>query len=69
MVEDESIFVHDILIRRRMWTSKEIRPIVVTSVSHQKTYMYLVQLPFMVSNYLDSTKRLISILSFHTFEN
>jgi transposase len=40
MVEDESIFVHDILIRRRMWTSKGIRPIVVTTISNQKTYVF-----------------------------
>jgi len=40
MVEDESIFVHDILIRRRMWTSKGIHHIVVTTVSHQKTYLF-----------------------------
>ena len=41
MVEDESIFVHDILIRRRMWTPKGIRPIVVTVTgSHQKTYVF-----------------------------
>jgi transposase len=40
MVEDESIFVHDILIRRRMWTSKGIRPIVLTTISNQKTYVF-----------------------------
>ena len=40
MVEDESIFVHDALIRRRMWTPKGIRPIVVTTGSHQKTYVF-----------------------------
>ena len=28
LVEDESIFVHDALIRRRMWTPEGIRPIV-----------------------------------------
>jgi hypothetical protein len=40
VVEDESIFVHDALIRRRMWTPKGIRPIVVTTGSHQKTYVF-----------------------------
>jgi hypothetical protein len=40
MLEDESIFVHDTLIRRRMWTPKGIRPIVVTTGSHQKTYVF-----------------------------
>ena len=40
MVEDESVFLHDALIRRRMWTPKGIRPIVVTTGSHQKTYVF-----------------------------
>jgi len=40
LVEDESIFVHDALIRRRMWTPEGIRPIVVTTGSHQKTYVF-----------------------------
>jgi len=40
MVEDESVFLHDALIRRRMWTLKGIRPIVVTTGSHQKTYVF-----------------------------
>ena len=40
MVEDESIFVHDALIRRRMWTPEGIRPIVVTTGSHQKTCVF-----------------------------
>jgi DDE superfamily endonuclease len=40
VVEDESIFVHDALVRRRMWTPKGIRPIVVTTGSHQKTYVF-----------------------------
>jgi len=35
LVEDESIF-----IRRRMWTPEGIRPIVVTTGSHQKTYVF-----------------------------
>ncbi|MGA7042291.1 MAG: transposase, partial [Nitrososphaeraceae archaeon] len=41
MVEDESVFLHDALIRRRMWTPKGILPIVVTVTgSHQKTYVF-----------------------------
>ena len=40
VVEDESVFLHDALIRRRMWTPKGIRPIVVTTGSHQKTYVF-----------------------------
>ena len=40
MVEDESIFVHDALVRRRMWTPEGIRPMVVTTGSHQKTCVF-----------------------------
>jgi transposase len=40
MVEDESIFIHDALIRRRMWTPEGKRPIVVTTGSHQKTCVF-----------------------------
>jgi hypothetical protein len=36
VVEDESIFVHDALIRR-IWTPKVIRPIMTVTESHQKT--------------------------------
>ena len=38
-VEDESIFVHDALIRR-MWTPKGKRPIVTVTGSHQKTCVF-----------------------------
>jgi len=38
-VEDESIFVHDTLIRR-MWTPKGIRPIMTVTESHQKIYVF-----------------------------
>ncbi|MGB6628341.1 MAG: transposase, partial [Nitrososphaeraceae archaeon] len=40
MVEDESVFLHDALIRRRMWTPKGIRPIVTVTGSHQKTCVF-----------------------------
>ena len=40
VVEDESIFVHDALIRRKMWTPEGKRPIVVTTGSHQKTCVF-----------------------------
>jgi transposase len=40
VVEDESIFVHDALIRRKMWTPTGIRPIIVTTGSHQKTCVF-----------------------------
>ena len=40
MVEDESVFLHDALIRRRMWTPEGKRPIAVTTGSHQKTCVF-----------------------------
>jgi hypothetical protein len=40
IVEDKSIFVHDALIRRKMWTPEGKRPIVVTTGSHQKTCVF-----------------------------
>ena len=39
VVEDESIFIHDILIRR-MWTPEGKRPIVTVTGSHQKTCVF-----------------------------
>ena len=36
VVEDESIFIHDALIRRKMWTPEVRRPV----VSHQKTCVF-----------------------------
>jgi hypothetical protein len=39
-VEDKSIFIHDTLIRRRMWTPEGIRPIVTVTGSHQKTCVF-----------------------------
>jgi transposase len=38
-VEDESIFVHDTLIRK-MWTPEGKRPIVITTGSHKKTCIF-----------------------------
>jgi transposase len=38
-VEDESIFIHDALIRR-MWTPEGKRPIVTVTGSHQKTCVF-----------------------------
>ena len=68
MVEDESVFLHDALIRRRMWAPEGKRPIVVTTGSHQKTCVFGT-LHSMEDNYSDSTIPLTSIPSFHTFEN
>lgn len=39
-VQDESIFVHDVLVRRKLWTSKGSRPIVTTTGSHEKTCVF-----------------------------
>ena len=39
-VEDESIFIHDALIRRRMWTPEGIRPIVTVTGSHQRICVF-----------------------------
>ena len=39
-VEDESIFIHDVLIRRKMWTPQQIRPTVTITGSHQKTCVF-----------------------------
>ena len=38
-VEDQSIFIHDALIRR-MWTPTGKRPIVTVTGSHQKTCVF-----------------------------
>ena len=40
VVEDESIFVHDAVVRKRMWAPKEMHPIVVRTGSHQKTCVF-----------------------------
>jgi transposase len=40
VVEDESIFIHDAVVRRRMWVPEGKRPIVVTTGSHQKTCVF-----------------------------
>ena len=39
VVEDESIFIHDALVRR-MWVPEGKRPIVITTGSHQKTHVF-----------------------------
>jgi hypothetical protein len=40
VVEDESIFIHDGVVRRRMWVPEGKCPIVVTTGSHQKTFVF-----------------------------
>ena len=39
-VEDESIFIHNVLIRRKMWTPQGVRPTVTITGSHQKTCVF-----------------------------
>lgn len=39
-VKDESIFIHDVLIRRKMWTPKGLPPTVTITDSHQKTRVF-----------------------------
>src|SRR3990170_4060897 len=39
-VEDESIFVHDALIRRKLWLPRGVRPVVTTTGSHQRTCVF-----------------------------
>ena len=39
-VQDESIFVHDVLVRRKLWLPIGIRPIVTSTGSHQKTCVF-----------------------------
>jgi DDE superfamily endonuclease len=39
-VQDESIFVHDTLVRRKLWLPKGIRPMVTVTGSHQKTCVF-----------------------------
>ena len=40
VVEDESIFIHDAIVRRRMWVPEGKRPIVVATGSRQKTCVF-----------------------------
>ena len=44
-LQDESIFVHDIIIRRKLYLSKGIIPIVTAAGSHQRGSVFLVHLP------------------------
>jgi transposase len=37
---DESIFIHDSLVRKKMWTADRIRPIVTMTGSHQRTCVF-----------------------------
>ena len=39
-VQDESIFVHDVTIRRKLWLPKRIRPVITVTGSHQRTCVF-----------------------------
>jgi hypothetical protein len=39
-VADESIFTHDSLVRKKMWTADRIRPVVTMTGSHQRTCVF-----------------------------
>ena len=39
-VADESIFIHESLVRRKIWTADRLRPIVTVTGSHQKTSVF-----------------------------
>ncbi len=40
LVQDESIFVHDLYIKRRKWVGRQKRPIVTITGSHNKTIVF-----------------------------
>src|SRR3954454_24493408 len=39
-VQDESIFTHDVITRRKLWLPKGIRPVVTVTGSHQRTCIF-----------------------------
>ena len=55
LVQDESIFVHDLYIRRK-WIVRQKRPVVTVTGSHSKT-ISLEYYQVMVNNYSDSIDR------------
>jgi hypothetical protein len=38
--EDESMFIHNVTIRRKLWHPKGIRPVVTVTGSHQRTCVF-----------------------------
>jgi hypothetical protein len=38
--EDESIFVHDVIVRKKLWFPKGIRSVVTVTGSHQRTCIF-----------------------------
>jgi transposase len=39
-VQDESVFVHDVLARRKLWLPKGVRPVATMAGSHQRTCVF-----------------------------
>ena len=39
-MQDESIFVHDVLVKRKLWLPKGVRPVVTVTGSHQRTCVF-----------------------------
>ncbi len=39
-VQDESIFVYDAIVRRKLWLPKGVRPVITITGSHQKTCVF-----------------------------
>ena len=39
-VQDESIFVHDVIVKRKLWLPKGVRPVATMAGSHQRTCVF-----------------------------
>ncbi len=39
-MEDESIFVSDVIVKRKLWLPKGVRPVTTVTGSHQKTCIF-----------------------------
>ena len=39
-MQDESIFVHDVIVRRKLWLPKGVRPAATMTGSHQRTCVF-----------------------------
>jgi hypothetical protein len=53
LVQDESIFVHDLRIRRK-WIVRQKRPLVTVTGFHSKTIIFGVLYQVMINNYSHS---------------
>ena len=39
-MQDESIFVHDVIVKRKLWLPKGVRPVATMTGSHQRTCVF-----------------------------